>query len=177
MPENDGNSADMVAHSITNDPRVKTFLTWIQGVILGLVILSILATKYLPHMMGTAVSSILGKVLVVVFICALPLLEVILWKLWKELPRTGYWGFALLLVGIGILEPAMAIFVGIDTFVVTPAQPMFLMAFLLIVMCAAFALMFLGLLIVIAQSVRQSVRQALQLSRDRHQVRASGDQP
>lgn len=172
MLEDDGNSADTVAHSITNDPMVKTFLTWIQGVILGLVILSILATKYLPHMMGTAVSSILGKVLIVVFICALPLLEVILWKLWKELPRTGYWGFVLLLVGVGILEPGMAIFVGIDMFVVTPAQPSFLMAFLLIVMCAAFALTLLGLLIVIVQSVRQ----ALQLSRHRRQVRASGDQ-
>lgn len=111
--------------------------------------------------------------MVVVFICALPLLEVIVWKLRKELPRKGYWGFALLLVGVGILGPDMAIYVGIDTFVSSPVQPSFLMAILLIVMCAAYALMVLGLLIVMAQSVRQT----LQLSWDRRRARANGDWP
>ncbi len=46
----------------------------------------------------------------------LPILEVIIWRLLHQLPVRGRWGFALLLVGLGIGAPVVAIAVFTRTF-------------------------------------------------------------
>lgn len=172
MPEDGGDMAGETGQRKAKTPKSRVLFEWTALIMTALAGLSILARNELPHELGLEVSTTLLNAMVLVFIIALPLLEVILWRLRKELPRDGYWGPALLLMGAGILAPCMAIYVGIETFVSTPFQPTLLVDISLLVMCAAFVMAVLGLLIVLAQLPRNIV----QLFRGRRQSRIS-DQP
>lgn len=145
-------------HLITENSKVKGGLTWIGGIFCALFALSILATNVLPRPTGTTISSILLNVAVIIFLCALPFFEVILWKARKSLPHNGYWGLVLLLAGIEIVLPIGAILVFFSTFLPALSYPFPLLIAALVVMGIGFALIVLGLLVVSVQAVREIIR-------------------
>ncbi len=158
---------DVNAPSITRTPR---FLTWLQGILVLLGVSSILATKFLPRATGKVVSSVLLDAMVIVFIIALPILEVIIWRLLRQLPARGRWGLMLIVVGLGIGVPVGAVMVFATIFLPTLSPPNLINVMLLVVLCGAFASMVLGLLLVFVGVIRESV----QLLRNRRQAR-TGD--
>lgn len=167
--------ANEAAQPKATKPKSRVLFEWTALIMTALAGLSILARNELPHELGMEVSTILLNAMVLAFIIALPLLEIILWRLRKELPRDGYWGYMLLLMGISILTPCMAVYVGMETFVSTPFQPSLLVDISLLAMGAAFAafvMVVLGFLIVLAQLARNFVHSF----RGRSQSRIS-DQP
>ncbi len=157
---------------IRENARVKRFIIWIQIILLGLLVPGILATSYLPHAIGMAVSSIIEKFAIIVFLCAVPFLEVVLWKAIKGLPHNEYWGFAFLFIGAGALQVAIAVYLFFDTFLPALFQPSPFVVGVFVVMGAGFTSALLGLLIVCIRLAREFVR----LFRERRQARIGGEQ-
>ncbi|HEX6543947.1 MAG TPA: hypothetical protein VF040_19495 [Ktedonobacterales bacterium] len=166
-----GDVLNQVSRPIREDPRRTSFLTRVQGTIAILGLLALVATHFLPHEIGASISSVLLNAMVIVFIGALPFLEVFMWKLSKELPREGYWGYLLLLAGWGIGVPAGAIIVFFATFLPAFSPPLPIVMILAVVIGGACASVGLGLLIVFAQIIREMVR----LFRDRRHVRLGNE--
>lgn len=169
----DGNEVSETASPpIVKRLTLRPLLEWIGVILSALAILSIIVTKSLPHTLGMAVSTILQNAMVIVFIVALPVLEIILWKLAKDLPQKGYWGYLLLVVGLGPMLPSMATYVVIDTFMAQPLQSSIFAMVSLLVLCGGFVIVSVGLLIVFVQLVRDIV----QLFRDSRQPRLGDGQ-
>jgi hypothetical protein len=89
---------------------------------------------------------------------ALPILEVIIWRLLHQLPVRGRWGFALLLVGLGIGAPVVAMAVFTRTFLpyLNPPEP--IVVLLLVMLCAAFVSVVFGLLLVFVRIIQEVVQ-------------------
>ncbi len=170
MSERGGESSGEANEQTTTNPRMRAIATWVQAVITILAVSSILATKLLPLATGKAVSSVLQDAMVIVFIVALPFLEVLLWRLRRQLPTQGRWGFVLVLVGLGIGVPIGAVIVFAATFLPTVSLPEPINVALLVVLCAVFVSVFLGLFLVLVSAIRGIV----QLFRDGRQARMGG---
>jgi hypothetical protein len=102
---------------------------------------------------------------------ALPILEVIIWRLLHQLPVRGRWGFALLLVGLGIGAPVGAVIVFAITELPYLSPPEPIVVTLLVALCGAFASVVLGLLLVCVRVVQEAV----QLFHNRRQARISDE--
>jgi len=152
------------------NPRLRAIATWIGAIVNILAVASILATKLLPLATGKAVSSALQDAMVIVFIVALPFLEVLLWRLLRQLPAQGRWGFVLVLVGLGIGVPVGAVMVFATIFLPALSPPQPINVALLVALCAVFVSVFLGLLLVFVSAIRGIV----QLFRDGRQARMGG---
>lgn len=148
MSERGGDATDDADPETTTSPRMRTLATWVQAVVTILAVSIILATKLLPHAAGKAVSSVLQDAMVIVFIIALPFLEVIIWRLLRQLPAQGRLGSILMVVGVGIGVPVGTGMVFATIFLPTLSPPAPINVALLVVLCAAFACMLLGLLLV-----------------------------
>ena len=170
MSEDSGDSLGEANEQTTTNPRMRAIATWVQAVITILAVSSILATKLLPLATGKAVSSVLQDAMVIVFIVALPFLEVLLWRLRRELPAQGRTGFVLVLVGLGIGSPIGAVIVFAATFLPALSPPEPINVALLVALCAVFVSVFLGLLLVFVSAIRGIV----QLFRDGRQARMGG---
>lgn len=170
MPENGGNSTGSVDERTPKNPRTRDILTWVQAVMVILAISSILATKLLPRATGMAVSTALLDAMVIVFIVAVPILEVIIWRLLRQLPTRGGWRLALIVVSLEIGVPVGSVMVFATTFLpaLTPPEP--ITVALLVVVCGAFASMMLGLLLVFVGFALDVVR----FFQHRRQVRMGG---
>ena len=148
MPADGDDAANQL---ITENARAKALLTRFGAAFFILVILSMLATRFVPHPIGTTISSILQDIAVVIFACAAPFFEFIVWRLRKQLPRDGYWGLLVLLVGFAVLLPVGTILIFCATFLPALAYPSPVLIALLIIMIIGFACEILGVLIVFAQ--------------------------
>ena len=158
MSERGGESSGEASEQTTTNPRTRAIATWSQAVITILAVSSVLATKLLPQATGKTVSSVLPDAMVIVFIVALPFLEVLLWRLRRELPAQGRWGLVLILVGLGIGSPIGVAMVFAATFLPALSPPDSINVALLVVLCAVFASVFLGLLLVFVNGIRGIVQ-------------------
>lgn len=135
MAGNDGSIREATSPTMTSAPSDTALVRVLVAVgIFALAIFAVyyFANNYLPGEAEANVLSILFKVAAIGIIVMLPILDVFAWKRAKSLPRDGFLGFMLTIVGAGVFLHASAIVLCVAAFIPTLLPPPLFSAILLI---------------------------------------------
>jgi len=172
MAEDNGDPPLRRTQPVTNNPLVRTLLSWIPVILSAVLLTAFLAMQFLPYAIGVTILSVLLDAMVVIFILVMPVLEVIVWKQLHDLPRRGYWGFFFLLTGWGIGAPLVAIMVFAVAYLRAWEPPMPAIAIAVVLAVVAVVFILVGLVIVFVRLMQDMV----QLLKDGRRAHIDGTQ-
>src|SRR6185437_7420687 len=138
----------------------KTQFTWICSILLLLALLSVESVRLLPAEAGAIASTILFDATIILFVGVLPIFAVLLWNMMK-LARQSFWGLSILIVGMGVTMPGLAVYEVITTFWDKPSQSSLIATVAFVVFCGGVAIISFGMLVIFVWAMWKGVRMLL----------------